>query len=422
MQRVSKKNIFCAAFATAVEYYDFVIYAYLAIYISKIFFPNENGSIQILEAYALFAIGYFMRPLGGIFFGHFGDKVGRKKTLVITVLLMTISLIVITFLPDYKHIGVFSSIILLLARLLQGFSLGGEYNGVLTTLIENAPDNRRGLITSFGTLISGSGVLLATIIVMGMTFYFSEQDMLDYGWRIPYAIGMLLSIVSVFLIFQLDETEHFKKAKLSEDTVKVPLLTAFKEYPWSIFLVFSLAGYLGIAYYMAANYLPNMMINLLHINHKTVMLATVIAAACYAFTAPIWGNLSDKVGRKPILLTSITLIGVLIYPAYLMIATSNLLYITVVYCILMLLISACTATFVVAINEAFPTRIRFSGVAFGYNVGNAVLGGTVLFVSRYLVYITGNYLSPAIYLAIVSIFLVVIVSFMKETYKEPLTN
>ena len=152
------------------------------------------------------------------------------------------------------------------------------------------------------------------------------------------------------------------------------------------------------------------------------MLATVIAAACYAFTAPIWGNLSDKVGRKPILRTSIILIGALIYPAYLVIATSNLLYITVVYCILMLLISACTATFVVAINEAFPTRIRFSGVAFGYNVGNAVLGGTVLFISRYLVEITGNYLSPAIYLAIVSIFLVVIVSFMKETYKESLTD
>lgn len=415
MKLSSKRNIFFSSFATAVEYYDFMIYAYLAVYISEVFFPKGNDTINLLETYALFALGYFMRPLGGLVFGNLGDIWGRKKVLAITVVLMMISLLMIAFVPGYETIGVIAPILLLLSRLLQGFSIGGEYNGVLATLIENAPKNRRGLVTSIGTFISGNGVLLATIIVMICNVNFSHEQMLDYGWRIPYYIGVILSILSVIFIFMLKESDKFEKVKSKHLESKLPVWDALKQYPWAVFMVFALAGYLGVAYYMAASYLPNMMTTTLGFPASTTMIATVMAAICYAYTAPLWGALSDKIGRKPILFTSILLIGLFIYPAYIVLSWGDLTGIIIVYCILMLMISACTATFVVAINEAFPTHLRYSGVAFGYNIGNALLGGTVLYVSQELVDLTGSFITPAIYVVVLSIILLFIVGKMKET-------
>ncbi|MFT6835352.1 MAG: MHS family proline/betaine transporter-like MFS transporter, partial [Francisellaceae bacterium] len=380
-----------------------------------LFFPEGNGSINLLETYALFALGYFMRPLGGLVFGNLGDMWGRKKVLTITVILMMISLLMIAFVPGYQSWGIFAPILLLFSRLLQGFSIGGEYNGVLAMLIESAPKNKRGFVTSIGTFISGNGVLLATFVVMLCNLNLSHQEMLDYGWRIPYYIGVLLSIISVGLILMVDETENFKKVKQKHLVAKLPVWDAIKQYPGAVFMVFALAGYLGVAYYMAASYLPNMMVTTLGFAESTTMIATVIAAVCYAYTAPLWGALSDKIGRKPILFSSILLIGLFIYPAYIVLSWGNLIGIIIVYSILMLMISACTATFVVAINEAFPTHLRYSGVAFGYNIGNAALGGTVLYVSQMLVDGTGSFLAPAIYVALLSIILLFVVGKMKET-------
>ncbi len=415
MKLSSKRNIFFSSFATAVEYYDFMIYAYLAVYISEVFFPKGDDTINLLETYALFALGYFMRPLGGLVFGNLGDIWGRKKVLAITVVLMMISLLMIAFVPGYETIGIIAPILLLLSRLLQGFSIGGEYNGVLATLIENAPKHKRGMITSIGTFISGNGVLLATIVVMICNVNFSHQDMLDYGWRIPYYIGVILSILSVIFIFMLKESDKFEKVKEKHLESKLPVWDALKKYPWAVFMVFALAGYLGVAYYMAASYLPNMMTTTLGFPASTTMIATVLAAICYAYTAPLWGALSDKIGRKPILFTSILLIGLFIYPAYIVLSWGDLTGIIIVYCVLMLMISACTATFVVAINEAFPTHLRYSGVAFGYNIGNALLGGTVLYVSQMLVDWFGSFIAPAIYVVVLSVILLFIVAKMKET-------
>ena len=415
MKSSSKRNIFFSSFATAVEYYDFMIYAYLAVYISEVFFPKDSPAINLLETYALFALGYFMRPLGGLVFGNLGDTWGRKKVLAVTVVLMMISLLMIAFIPGYGSWGIFAPILLLISRLLQGFSIGGEYNGVLATLIENAPRHKRGMITSIGTFISGNGVLLATIVVMICNINYTHQDMLNGGWRIPYYIGVILSILSVIFIFLLKESDKFENVKKKHLEAKLPILDALKLYPWAVFMVFALAGYLGVAYYMAASYLPNMMVTTLGFKESTTMIATVIAAISYAYTAPIWGAISDQVGRKPILFGSILLIGIFIYPAYIVLSWGNLTGIIIVYCILMLMISACTATFVVAINEAFPTHLRFSGVAFGYNIGNAILGGTVLYVSQELVDLSGSFIAPAIYLAVLSLILLFIVAKMKET-------
>ncbi|MBK2267508.1 MFS transporter [Francisella philomiragia] len=414
-KKVSPKNIIFAGFATTVEYFDFALFTYVTIYISATFFPDNNSSVAILKTFGLFAAGYLMRPLGGIFFGNLGDKKGRKHVLIFTVALMFISTAMIAFTPSYGSLGIASVIIILLARMIQGFSIGGEYNGVLAVLSEGAPDSKRGLITAFGTFFSGLGVFLGTFIVYILTSFLNSNQMHAYGWRVCFIIGAILAVIVLILQFASDESPEYLKSKEDGMLDDTPVVSAVKEYPYQIFIVFALAGYLGIVYYMVSGFIPTFLKSDLGYSVHTAMLMSMVAAFFYFATAPIWGGLSDKVGRKKVLLISCIGIGVLIIPAfYIMTNTDSQIVITLVMTVIMLLISAATATFVVTINELFPTHLRFSGVATGYNISNALLGGTVPMVSAALVMYFGN-VAPSFYALIASVVIVIIIATMPET-------
>ncbi|GAB4223432.1 MAG: MFS transporter [Francisella sp.] len=412
---ISPKNIIFAGLATSVEYFDFALFAYVTVFISATFFPDNNSTVSIIKTFGMFAAGYLMRPIGGIFFGNLGDKVGRKKVLIITVSLMFISTAIIAFTPGYKQIGITSVILIILARMMQGFSIGGEYNGVLAILSEQAPDNKRGFITSFGTFFSGFGVFLGTVVVFIFSSFLSEEQMHSYGWRLCFIIGMLMAALVLILQFRQDESPEYLKAKNDNVIEDLPVVSAIKNYFYQIFVVFALAGYLGIVYYMLSAFIPSLLEGTLHYSTNTAMLVTMIASICYFATAPLWGAVSDRVGRKRVLLTSCTLIGILIYPSLFIINTIHSpLLSCIVMSILMLLISAATATFVVAINELFPTHLRFSGVATGYNISNALLGGTVPLVSSLLMVYFGK-MAPGLYATIASVIIVIIIAKMPET-------
>ena len=413
--KISKRNIFYAAMATAAEYYDFTLFAYVAVYMSHNFFPDANSTTGMLAAFAVFASGYVMRPLGGIVLGNMGDKYGRKVILKIAVFLMMVSVLIIALVPTTHSIGVAAVVIMVIARLIQGFSIGGEYNGVLAILIEQAPRNKRATVTSWGTFIEGNGCLLSTMVVFLCTTLLTSHQMYDFGWRIPYYAGFVLCLIAFLCVLKLKESEAFIEAKQAHKLKKVPVLSALKEYPLQIMQVFFLAGYLGIAYYMAAAFIPSFLIEKHFFVETDTMFITMIASFFYAYTAPLWGRLSDKVGRKPILLSVFILLGILCYPLFILLTLGSLFWAGTAYSIFMLLISAGTATFVTAINELFPTHLRFSGVATGYNVSNAVFGGTTPLVSAGLVAITGWQFAPSIYLIIASIVIVLIVLTMKET-------
>ncbi len=409
---VSKKNIFFAAFLTAVEYYDFIIYAYLASYIATVFFPPGNQALHLLETYAIFAAGYIMRPLGGIVFGNIGDRYGRKIALMGTVILMTGSLILMTLSPTYQQIGLLAPILLVSARLLQGFAIGGEYNGVLVALIENAPAHRRARTTFLSVFISGNSVIVATLVVGLLTGFYSDAQMAHFGWRIPYLFGVILSLIALLFIYKMQETQAFRKIQSERKQFKIPLLEAIKQQPMIIFMVFVLTGYLGIAYYMGATYVPNLMKSDLGFSLHTAMLVTLFSSIIYTYSAPIWAYVTDKIGRKPVLISSILLIMASIYPEFMALASKNITAIIITLSLTMLFVSACTVTFEVTINEAFPARIRYSGVAFGYNIGNALLGGTAMYVSQSLFELTGQITMPAIYLVVMSVITIGLIGYL----------
>ena len=198
-KNISLKNVACAGLATSVEYFDFALFAYVTVFISAVFFPSSDPAVAIIKTFGMFAAGYLMRPIGGIFFGNLGDRVGRRKVLIITVGLMFISTFIIAFTPGYESIGIASVVLIMFARMIQGFSIGGEYNGVLAILSEQAPDNKRGLVTAFGTFFSGFGVFLCTVVVYILTECLTDAQMTSYGWRIGFIIGMVLALIVLVL-------------------------------------------------------------------------------------------------------------------------------------------------------------------------------------------------------------------------------
>ena len=205
-KNISPKNIIFAGLATSVEYFDFALFAYVTVFISAAFFPESNSTVATIKTFGMFAAGYLMRPVGGVFFGNLGDKLGRKMVLIITVSLMAISTAIIAFTPSYQSIGITSVLLIIFARMIQGFSIGGEYNGVLAILSEQAPDDKRGLVTTFGTFFSGFGVFLGTVVVFVFSEFLTDTEMHSYGWRACFVICMVMALIVLVMQFFQDES------------------------------------------------------------------------------------------------------------------------------------------------------------------------------------------------------------------------
>jgi len=412
---ISVTTILGASFATLIEWFDFTIYIYIASYISKLFFPPQHGLAGLLETFGVFAAGYLMRPVGGIVFGILGDRIGRKKTLILAVCCMGVSIIMTGILPTYQQIGMAAPLLLLLARMLQGFSVGGEQTGVIVMLIEQADQRYRGLYTSIATFISGNGVLLSALLATMLTQHLSYQQMMHFGWRIPYLIGCILTLIALVVQWHMNESPFFIELSQENNVDNKPMRGALASHPRAVAIVFSLAGYIGIAYYLNSAFLPSYLINILNTPTETSMMIASISAFTYAYSAPLWGLLSDYIGRKSLLITGVTCLLLFSYPLFLMFGSHVLSYMIIAAVALMLMVSACTPPFITAISELFPTEHRYSGVSFGYNIGNALFGGTTPLISTYLISITGHPLAPCWYLIAASFPMLWIIFKMPET-------
>ena len=378
------KAIFVGSAGNLVEWFDFYAYSAFALYFAKSFFPSESPTAQLLNAAAIFAVGFLMRPFGGWMFGHIADRHGRRLSLTISVLMMCFGSLIIAMTPTYATIGLAAPVVLLLARLIQGLSLGGEYGTSATYLSEVAHPDHRGFYSSFQYVTLIGGQLLAMLVLLSLQLFLLTPEQLDaWGWRIPFFIGAGLAVVIYFMRRDMHESEAFVAARAAG--VRESPIKGLLRHPREVAIVVGLTLGGTVAFYTYTTYMQKFLVNSVGLPKET---STIIAAATlflYMCLQPIVGAISDVVGRRPVLL-SFGVLGVLLTVPILTALQNTDSAWTAFFLIMaaLLIVSGYTAINAVVKAELFPTSVRAMGVGFPYAVTVALFGGTAEYVALYL--------------------------------------
>ncbi len=375
------KSIIGGSIGNLVEWYDWYAYAAFALYFSPHFFPHSNPTAQLLNTAGIFAVGFFMRPIGGWLFGSLADKVGRKKAMTISVLLMSFGSLIIASIPSYTTIGIAAPILLFIARLLQGLSVGGEYGTSATYLSEMATKERRGFYSSFQyvTLIGGQLIALAIQLLLQKVLL-THQQLSEWGWRIPFFIGALLSVVAFYIRSHLHETEAFQNTTTEQKrkgTVKELL-----KHPKAILTVIGLTLGGTIAFYTYSIYMQKFLVNTVHLTINQSTFISFISLLLFALMQPLFGLLSDHIGRRPLLIAFGILGTVATVPLLTAISTATSQWIAFLLIIVgLLIVSGYTSINAVVKAELFPGEVRALGVGLPYAVTTAIFGGTAEYIA-----------------------------------------
>ena len=378
-QKTRLKSILGGSAGNMVEWYDWYAYAAFTLYFAPVFFPKGNQTAQLLSAAAIFAVGFIMRPIGAWLMGIYADKKGRKAGLTLSVTLMCLGSLMIAITPGYDSIGIFAPIMLVLARLIQGVSVGGEYGASATYLSEMAGKNRRGFFSSFQYVTLISGQLIALLVLIVLQHILTPAQLKTWGWRIPFVIGALLAFFVFYIRRGLLETESFNKADASK---KSGALALFKEYPKAAFTVIGLTAGGTLAFYAYTTYLQKFLVNTSGFSKESATQITAIALFIFMLLQPAAGALSDKIGRKPLMI-GFGVMGVLFtYFIFNTLAGTKDPFVAFALCMFgLVIVTGYTSINAVVKAELFPAHIRALGVALPYAIANTVFGGTAEYVA-----------------------------------------
>jgi MHS family proline/betaine transporter-like MFS transporter len=417
-----RRAVTAAAVGNMVEWYDFGVYGFLAGTVGSIFFPSNDATVSLLAAFATFAIAFVMRPLGAFFFGPLGDRVGRKRVLATTILLMSGATLAIGLLPGYATIGILAPVLLVLCRLAQGFSTGGEYGGAATFVSEHAPVKRRGFVTSWLEFSSLVGFALGASLATVLTLTLSDSAMTSWGWRIPFLLAGPLGLIGLYLRLRLEDTPNFKALVQAKEVAKSPLRESLKNDWGGMLRVLGISTMANSGQYMIFTYMPNYLSSdeSLELTSSAALMVVLAAIVLMMILITRVGALSDRVGRRPVMLASGIGLFVLTYPALLLISLGNWFAVSLGVAVLAVLVVSNMGPLPSTLAALFPTRTRYSGFSVGYNVGVAVFGGTTPFIATYLVSVTGNSLAPAFYLMATATAGIVAILLSEESARVPL--
>jgi MHS family proline/betaine transporter-like MFS transporter len=395
-----RRSVAAAAVGNLVEWYDFGVYGFLAATVGAIFFPATDPTVSLLAAFAAFAAAFVVRPLGALVFGPLGDRVGRKPVLALTILLMSGATLAIGLLPGYASIGIAAPVLLILCRLVQGFSTGGEYGGAATFVAEHAPDRRRGFVTSWLEFSSLGGFAFGAILSTGLTLGLSDADMASWGWRIPFLVAGPLGLIGLYLRLRLEDTPSFTALVQTETVARSPLRESLRKDRGGMLRVLGISTMANSGQYMVFTYMPNFLSSDESLGLSASAALVVVLGALVVMMVLItrFGALSDRLGRRPVMLASGIGLLVLTYPALYLISLGSWPAVATGVLILAVLVVANMGPLPATLVAFFPTRTRYSGFSVGYNIGVAVFGGTTPFIATYLVSATGDSLAPAFYL------------------------
>jgi MHS family alpha-ketoglutarate permease-like MFS transporter len=379
------KAIFGGSIGNLVEWYDWYAYSAFAIYFSASFFPKGNTTIQLLNTAGIFALGFLMRPLGGYIFGRLADRVGRKKSMMFSVLLMSFGSLLIAFIPTYSAIGITAPILLLTARLLQGLSVGGEYGVSATYLSEMASKNRRGFYSSFQYVTLIGGQLLALgIQLMLQKVWLTDAQMHDWGWRIPFVFGAILAVVALYLRKNLQETDAFENQK-NHSSDKKGTIKALIKHPIAIIKVVGLTLGGTLAFYTYTTYMQKFLVNTMKMSKEDSTLMSFATLFIFACLQPVFGALSDRIGRKPLLIGFGIMGTIFTVPLLTTLSTTTSQWQAFLLLMFALIIvSGYTSINAIVKAELFPAEIRALGVGLPYALTVAIFGGTAEYIALWL--------------------------------------
>lgn len=417
--RLNKRSLIAGFSGNILEWYDFTVYGFFATIIGAQFFPHEDKVVQLISAFGVFAAGYLMRPIGGVIFGYIGDRKGRKKALMISVMMMAIPTTLIGFLPTYENAGWYASMALVLLRLFQGLSVGGEFTGSISFLVEQAPKEKRGFYGSWSTLGVFGGMLLGSGLASLITRILSEDALNSYGWRIPFLFGALIGIVGLYLRKGLNDEQSPRTSE--EQIVKTPIAEFWAGYKLQAIKIILLSWCFGVSVYLIFIFLPSYLDTFHQAKLDDAMATHTIAMIVLMLMIPLFGKLTDRIGRKPILL--LTLLGFVVatYPLFKLMFEHSFVSLLAAMLCFAILQAMFQAVMPALMTEAFPKRVRYTGLSVSYNIAMALFGGTTPLVCTWLVKVTGgNVMMPAYYLIATAVIALITMQFLPETYRSAL--
>jgi MHS family proline/betaine transporter-like MFS transporter len=416
----ARKAVTAGAIGNFIEWYDFAVYGFFATIIAGQFFPSDDPVASLLATFAVFAVSFFMRPVGAFVFGHYGDRVGRRSTLAVAVILMGVATLMIGVLPTYAQVGVLAPILLVVARLLQGFSAGGEWSGSAAFMVEYAPEDRRGFYGSWQQFSIVAGLLVGSAIGAFLGAVLSEEALNAWGWRIPFILGILVGVVGLYLRLRLEDTPAFRVIEQKNEVASAPVKESFTAHGGESVRAIGFTVAWTVAYYILLTYMPTYVSVTLGLPLTQALLSNAIGLVVLMALIPLTGALSDRIGRKPLLISFSVLITLLTYPLFLLASTQVFFLIVVAQVLFGIIISLFSGPGPAALVEMFPTNVRYSALGVSYNLAVAAFGGTAPFIATYLISRTGSNLSPGFYLIAAAVITLIFVSTMRETSREPL--
>jgi MHS family shikimate/dehydroshikimate transporter-like MFS transporter len=403
---------------TTIEWYDFFLYGTAAALVfNRLFFPNSDPLMGTLYAFGTYAVGFFARPFGGIVIGHYGDKVGRKSMLVLTLVIMGVATFLIGLLPTYEQIGPWAAVALVLLRVAQGFGVGGEWGGAVLMAVEHAPPGKRGFYGSWPQIGVPAGLVLSTF-VFAMFARLPEDQFLSWGWRVPFLVSALLVGVGLMIRMRIVETPAFAKVKETASEARQPIIEVLRTYPKEVLLAMGARFAENGAFYIYSVFVLVYATQQVKIPQQTVLNAMLFAAACELVAIPIYGALSDRVGRRPVYLFGAIMTAVLAYPLFLLLDTGETRY--VVLAMFLVFIFSHAAMYgpqAAFLSEMFGTRVRYSGASLGAQLSSVLAGGLSPFIATALLRSYGKG-ALALYLIFMAAVTIVAVVAATETHRQ----
>lgn len=412
-QTVSSTSMLIAGFSTVVEWYDFTLYLYFATVISRVFFAD--GATSLLVTLAGFAVSYLMRPIGAMVFGHIGDRYGRKKMMLLSMILMTLAMFLTALLPTYAQIGANSGLLLILLRCVMAFSVGGEYTGVVAYLVEGAKPEQRGFITSLASMASEIGGLLAVGVCAVTVWLIPHEALLTRGWRVPFFVGAVMAGGVWFARMWMEESPDFIKRATNNAIPEQPLRYTLTHYKKAIARTFAISALGSITYYVGITYVPIFLHTIGRQTEAEALGLSTIAALAVIVVTPTIGMLSDKVGRRPVLLGLAGLSVILPFAMFAWMATGSVMQATFGAIILACVAGGVSAVGASATAEQFAGEGRLSGLALGTTMATAIFGGLMPLLVQWLATVTGYPLIAGVAIAVVALVVLPVFWFLPET-------